>query len=245
MMRICYDDEGNMPFSYFNTKGQLVGLDIELLEILGEDFDTRIEFVPIPGGQDLSLYFNSGYCDMGIGNGLAPQLSMVQDYSIPYLDYTLAFLVKDFRRHEFNNLKLLRQEDLILAIGSDPYYQHLLHDLLPRANLLAIDSYDTFFDHYSDKADGLVTLAEKGAAWSLLYPEYTVATPFGDKIKFPVAFPVPLGEESLADLLKNWITLKQKDGTINDLYDYWILGMQPTHHTPRWSIVRDVLHWVD
>jgi ABC-type amino acid transport substrate-binding protein len=72
-----------------------------------------------------------------------------------------------------------------------------------------------------------------------------VATPFGDRIKFPVAFPVPLGEESLADLLKNWITMKQKDGTIAGLYNYWILGLEPEVHEPRWSIIRNVLHWVD
>jgi ABC-type amino acid transport substrate-binding protein len=244
-MRVCYEDEGNMPFSYFNTNGQLVGMDIELVEILGKDFNTSIEFVPVPGSQNLSSYFNSGYCDMGIGNGLAPQLSEVQDYSIPYIDYTLAFLVKDYRRHDFNDFKLLSRQDLTLAITAGPYYQNLLHTLLPRADLLIIDSYDTFFDHYSDMADALFTVAEKGAAWSLLYPAYSVAIPFGDKIKFPIAFPVPLGEESLADLLKNWISLKQKDGTINGLYDYWILGKQPAHHTPRWSIIRDVLHWVD
>lgn len=245
VMRVCYDEDNNMPFSYFNTAGQLVGLDIELIEILGADFGTRIELVP-SSGSDLSSYFNSGYCDMGIGRGLVPRLSTVQDYSVPYLDYTLALLVKDYRRHEFKTLKQLNQgQGLILAIGADPYYQTLLHNLLPRAEILSIDSNESFIEHYNTVADALVTLAEKGSAWSLLYPEYAVATPFGDKVKFPVAFPVPLGEESLADLLKNWITLKQDDGTITDLYNYWILGQQKKPHIPRWSVVRNVLHWVD
>ncbi len=244
MIRICYDEDDNMPFSYFNTSGQLVGLDIELLEILGADFNTRIEFVP-SSGADLSSYFNSGYCDMATGNALAPKLSTVQDYSIPFMDYTLALLVKDYRRHEFNDLNQIRHEDLTLAIKGDSYYQRLLHTLLPEAELLLIDSYSSFFEHYSTRADALVTLAEKGAAWSLIYPDYTVATPFGDRIKFPIAFPVPLDEESLADLLKNWITLKQQDGTITELYDYWILGQLPEKHAPRWSVIRNVLHWVD
>ncbi len=246
MMRVCYDEDNNMPFSYFNTAGQLVGLDIELVEILGADFDTRIEFVPASGG-DLSSFFNSGYCDMSIGRGLVPKLSTVQDYSVPYLDYTLALLVKDYRRHEFKKLKPLQQrQDLKLAIGADPYYQTLLHNLLPHAEILSIDSNESFIEHYNTVADALVIVAEKGASWSLLYPEYAVATPFGDNVKFPIAFPVPLGEESLADLLKNWITLKQADGTITDLYHYWILGkQQKQQHVPRWSVVRDVLHWVD
>jgi len=244
VLRVCYNEDNSMPFSYFNTEGQLVGLDVELLVILGVDFDVNLEFVPAVG-RDLSAYFNIGYCDMGIGQGLAPKLSTIQDYSITYLDYTLAFLVKDYRRHQFNDLNYIRQHGLTLAISENYYYQRLIHNLLPQAELLVIDSYESYIEHYSDMADALVTVAEKGSAWSLLYPEYAVATPFGDSIKIPVAFPVPLGEESLADLLKNWINLKQKDGTITDLYDYWILGQQQLAPVPRWSIIRDVLHWVE
>ncbi len=244
MMRVCYDEDNNMPFSYFNTDGDLVGLDIELVEILGADINTRIEFVPA-GGVDLSPYFNSGYCDMAIGHGLVPRLSLVQDYSIPYMNYTIAMLVKDYRRHEFNDLAQLQQRDVTLAIVADPYYQNLIHTLLPRAELLLIDSNESFIEHYNTRADAMITLAEKGSTWSLLYPEYAVATPFGDSIKLPVAFPIPLGEDSLAGLLRNWIILKQDDGTITDLYNYWILGQQQHNQLPRWSVIRDVLHWVD
>jgi Na+/H+-dicarboxylate symporter len=244
ILRVCYQEDNNMPFSYFNTDGQLVGFDIELLEILGVDFDVLLEFVPA-SGLDLSTYFREGYCDIGTGQGLTPELSLIQNYSLTYIDYTLAFLVKDYKRHQFNNLESLRQQELEIAIFASSYYQKLIHDLLPRAELLSIDSYTSYIEHYSDRADALVTVAEKGSAWSLLYPEYAVATPFGDSIKIPVAFPVPLGEESLADLLKNWINLKQKDGTISNLYNYWILGQQQKTHLPRWSIIRDVLHWVN
>ncbi len=244
VLRICYEDDNNMPFSYFNTQGKLVGFDIELLEIMAEDFNVQLEFVPA-ASPDLSSYFAEGYCDMGTGQPLTPELSIVQDYSHAYIDYTLGFLVKDYRRHEFNNLTILEQEDLEIAIFSTSYYQRLIHRLLPRADLLMVDSYTTFFSHYADQADALATVAERGAAWSLLHPEFTVATPYGDKIKIPVAFPIPLGEASMADFLKNWVELKKNDGSITDLYDYWILGQVADSHAPRWSVIRDVLHWVE
>jgi ABC-type amino acid transport substrate-binding protein len=181
---------------------------------------------------------------MGTGQPLTPELSMIQDYSLTYIDYTLALLVKDYRRHQFNDLEYLQQQDLEIAIFNTPYYQRMIYELLPRAELILIDSYSSYFEHYGDEADALAIVAEMGSSWTLLYPEYAVATPFGGNIKIPVAFPVPLGEESMADLLKNWINLKQKDGTINKLYNYWILGQQEKNHLPRWSIIRDVLHWV-
>ncbi len=74
---------------------------------------------------------------------------------------------------------------------------------------------------------------------------HAVATPFNNTVKTPITFPVPHGEESLADLLKMRINLKQKDGAITNLYNYWILGQQQKEHELRWSIIRDVLHWVE
>jgi ABC-type amino acid transport substrate-binding protein len=45
--------------------------------------------------------------------------------------------------------------------------------------------------------------------------------------------------------LNRWIDLKQKNGTIQKLFDHWILGEGAEDTGPRWSIIRDVLHWVD
>lgn len=34
-------------------------------------------------------------------------------------------------------------------------------------------------------------------------------------------------------------------GTIAALYGHWILGKQAIKRQPRWSIIRNMLHWVD
>jgi hypothetical protein len=38
--------------------------------------------------------------------------------------------------------------------------------------------------------------------------------------------------------------LKKRDRTIDTLYDYWILGKNAVPKQPRWSVIRNVLHWV-
>lgn len=49
----------------------------------------------------------------------------------------------------------------------------------------------------------------------------------------------------MMQFVSNWIALKRGDGTIDLLYDYWMLGGASQTREPRWSIVRDVLGWVD
>jgi hypothetical protein len=39
------------------------------------------------------------------------------------------------------------------------------------------------------------------------------------------------------------IEFKRRDGTIDALYGHWNLGKQGGKREPRWSIIRNVLHW--
>ena len=61
----------------------------------------------------------------------------------------------------------------------------------------------------------------------------------------PAAFMVPIGETEWRDVLNSWVLLKRTDGTVQKLYDYWVLGKDAELHEPRWSVIRNVLHWVD
>ena len=61
--------------------------------------------------------------------------------------------------------------------------------------------------------------------------------------KIPLAYPIARHDERLASFLNNWIELKRRDGTIDQLYRHWILGQTASTPHPRWSVMRDVLKW--
>ena len=84
--------------------------------------------------------------------------------------------------------------------------------------------------------------AERGSAWTLLYPQYSVVVPDGALVKVPLAYPIGRSDEAFATFLNTWIELKRKDGTLDSLYKYWVLGQNAAPRQPRWSIGRDVLH---
>ena len=64
-------------------------------------------------------------------------------------------------------------------------------------------------------------------------------------MKVPLAYPIARHDEAFASFINTWIELKRKDGTIDTLYSYWVLGRDAAPPRPRWSIIRNVLHWVD
>jgi ABC-type amino acid transport substrate-binding protein len=93
-------------------------------------------------------------------------------------------------------------------------------------------------------ADAVAMPAERGSAWTLRYPQYAVVVPSPDPIKVPLAYAMPRGEPELGAFVNTFIDLKRRDGTLDALYRYWILGRSATPRAPRWSIIADVLHWV-
>ena len=115
---------------------------------------------------------------------------------------------------------------------------------LPQAELVVLNSITEFFGERGEGLGALVYSAEAGSAWTLLYPAYTVAIPQPDVLEAPLAYPLARGDQDMVDFINLWIDFKKKDKTIARLYDYWVLGKNAVPESPRWSIIRNVLHWV-
>ncbi len=108
-----------------------------------------------------------------------------------------------------------------------------------------IETPRDFFRAEKGTFDALLFSAESGSAWSLIYPEFTVAVPQPTILKVPLAYAVRRGDKEMAATLSNWIILKQRDITIDRLFDHWVLGKPSEKAEPRWSVIRNVLGWVD
>jgi Na+/H+-dicarboxylate symporter len=232
----------SLPFTYFNTEGQLVGFNIEMAHMLARDLGVTLEFVPISHAV-MAEQLQAGYCDIVMAPvAVTPERAQTMIFSTPYMDQTLAFIVKDHRRNEFNSRAAIRR---LLAprigVPNVPYYIDKVRKYLPQATLVVLNSAREFFESRGEELDALVFSAESGSAWSLLYPAYTVAIPQPDVLAVPLAYPMAQSDQKLVNFINTWIELKKKDRTIAAFYDHWILGKHAVTKQPRWSVLRNVL----
>ena len=86
--------------------------------------------------------------------------------------------------------------------------------------------------------------AERGSAYTLLHPEYSVAVPKPRPFKVPLAYVIAGRDDAMAAMVNTWIELKRKDGTIDELFAHWILGQNAAPAQPRWSVLDALLHRV-
>jgi len=248
VLRVGYNPD-RLPFTFFNNAGGLVGFDVEMAHRLAKELGVSLEFIPFEV-DTMAQQLNGDHFDIIMaGVPMYTERLETMSFSDPYLDLTFAFVVKDNRREEFATVEKImgtRGRGLTFGVrGGYEYYSNRAKETLPLAKVVQLESYRDFFEDNTGKVDALVTSAEVGAAWTLLYPEYHVVVPKPVLSLLPLGYPVALGDPEMVAFLNHWIDLKKKDNTIEKTYNYWILGQGVTEKKPRWSIIRNVLHWVE
>jgi Na+/H+-dicarboxylate symporter/ABC-type amino acid transport substrate-binding protein len=235
----------SLPYAFFNAAGDLVGLDVELAHRLASELNVRLELVPLDR-EHMEEQINAGVCDIAMSGVVVTTLRASRTlFSTSYVDETMALVVPDGLRNEFSSWDQLRlRPSLKLAIPDIPYYVQEIRERLPNVDLQVVHDLTPFFAA-TDRSgvDGLVFAAERGSAWTLMYPNLSVVIPEPDLVKLPLAYPIGQRDQAFATFVNTWIELKQKDGTLDRLYKYWILGLDAAPKQPRWSIIRNVLHW--
>jgi ABC-type amino acid transport substrate-binding protein len=234
-----------MPFAFKNREGKLVGLDVEMARTLAADLSVDVQFF-LADIDNLSGLLEAGVADIAMtGVVVTPDRAAGALFSTPYLDETLAFVTRDQLRDRFRTWDSIRQLGAVkVGIPDIPAFRRAVAARAPGLELVPLRQADQFLTG-RDEVMAYVLPAERGSVLTLLHPAYSVVVPQPDTIKLPIAYPLARADERWVRFINTWLELKQRDGTIDALYRHWILGEDSTRPTPRWSVVRDVLHWVD
>jgi len=243
VLRVGYHPD-NLPYTFFNAQGDLVGFDIDMAHFLARQFGKGLEFVPFEF-QTLADQLERGDFDVAMSGVemLAQRLSETR-FSAPYLYVTGALVVLDHRRAEFaRRIDELDFEGLRVAVSRTASANELIHYALPGIEIVQIGEPRDFFESSDEGIDALVWFAENGSAWTLLYPRFSVV-PLRPAIQVPLAYAVARRDEEFADFLSHIIDITRATPFDEQLYDQWILGKNAETKTPRWSVIRNVLGWV-
>ena len=154
-------------------------------------------------------------------------------------------MVKDHRRDEIaNRVEERNYQGLRVAPPRDIQGAGYVRAVLPGVEVVQIGSPREYFESGGEGADAIIWTAEAGSAWTLLYPHFSVV-PLRPITQIPLAYAVAPREAALAEYLSRWLEVFKGTSFDERLYDHWILGKTAVPRSPRWSVLRNVLGWVE
>ena len=244
VLRVGYFED-SLPYVFFNSRGELVGFDVEMALQLARDLGVSAELVPVDR-KILGAALDPQACDIVMsGAAVTADRAISVQFSTPYLDETIAFIVPDHLAvafSEWSNVRTMGR--LRLGVPRDPYFTRKIRDELGDVDIVPIERMDQLFVAQNPPLDAGVATAERGSAYTLLHPEYSVAVPRPRPFKVPLAYVIAGRDADMTAMVNTWIELKRKDGTIDELFAHWILGQGGNAaKSRRWSIIHDVLGW--
>ncbi len=245
VLKVGYNPD-QLPFSYFNSNDDLVGLDVELTQVLANELDVKVEYIPYTF-ETVVGSLDQGEFDIAI-SGLQMTTKRIQlvNFTRPVLNLHYAFVLKDHRVDEFETDELIRsaKQIRIAHVGDYPIIEHL-NKKFSNLKFTQINSDKEYFDTKNEDFDALLISLEAGKTWTLLRPEYATMFRKEGIVSFPAAYGVSRENIELLSFMNSWLELQHTSGKIDQLSDYWISGKNAVPVKPRWSVIKDVLHWVE
>ncbi len=230
-----------IPFTFFNTDSELVGLGIDLAHQLAYDLGVSIEFVPIRRGKMIyglrHDYYDIVMSDIFLSTKYAQEIYL----SKPYLTVSLALVVKKDNDNLDSFESATKVDSFTICYFEREEVAKEYASFFPNAKIEQIYGLDEFFnDKDSSEYDAYLTSAERASILTITHPGYKVVNPLPYHIKNALVF--PLASSTIwKRYIDNWIELRKKDGTIQRLYSQWILGREYKKKEKAWSVWDNII----
>jgi ABC-type amino acid transport substrate-binding protein len=234
------------PFCFLNVDGNVVGYDIAFAYDLAYDLGCQLELVPLDYDH-LIEELNGKYYDIAmsavtINESRLKALAFTQ----PYITSRLILVVKEKMKKQFTNIdNTIENKKIKIAVLKGSSFEAAVKEIFPGKEVVCLDNYDQF--ESCDPYVALLWEEMEATAWALCHRNFRIVfhtPPLGFD---SLAYPIRGDSQRFLHYLDQWLELKKSEGFTEKQYDLWIKGKTEIAAPvePRWSIIRNVLHWVD
>ncbi len=244
VLRVGYGPEV-IPFSYLNADGDLVGFDISYAYALARDLGVRLELHPITSWDQLSEALGANRFDLALG-GIYVTPKRLRDVTVSdtYLETLPALIVDADDTDKFVAWdRSESSEDLKVAVFDSTVIKHLADRFFPEAQFETVADYGISLKDIN--FDAAVWTLEQARAWALANVGYTAVVPKDAGAPLSLAFLMPPNSPVFLRYVHDWLDLQRVEGFQAAQKSYWLEGKPRSNNRPRWSILRNVLGWVD
>lgn len=232
------------PFSYFNNKGELVGLNITYAHKLAHDMNVNLVFIPF-SYKSLGQSLHNNLIDIAMSPIILSETTL-KDMNFPhyYLTTPNVLIIPRSRKEEFHNFDRIQQNPF-LVIGVIGLHKETLSRILPQAQSLQIEFIDKIDEYLTQgQVDAILWTKEQGLEYCRSHPEYVVMEYGSNTGTSYLSYPVKYEAFGFIFFLDRWLGIQEHIGFKTEQTNYWFDDDPPEKKQPRWSLIRNVFHLV-
>jgi ABC-type amino acid transport substrate-binding protein len=239
-LRVGYHPEA-VPFCFKNHHNEIVGYDVAFAYELAKDLGCRLELVPLNYARIADELEEERY-DIAMSAVSITEKRLQQlSYTHPYVNGKIVLLVRKDCSQIFSSLEKINSNPKIkIAAIKGSSYEAIARRLFPYSRIVLIDDFNTF--ESSSCADALIWQEQEA-----VHSKFSVASTVPSLGVDTLAYAVSNHSEKLLNYLNQWLQLKEAEGFTEKQYNLWVLGKTSEFSPiePRWSFIRNVLHWTN
>lgn len=245
VLRVGYQPSAT-PFSFTNADGSVVGYDIAFAYELAYDLGCKLELIPLNYSHLIEELNEKKYDIAMSAISITEHRLKYLSFSKSYLTPRFVFVVKEQKKKQFQHLEdVLSNPFIEIAVLKGSSYEHTVRELFPHHKIITLSQYDDFLQQPDRVA--LFWEEAEAAAWTICHRKYRVILPQPSLGKDTLGYAIRNDSARFLHYLNEWLDLKKTQGYTDKQYDLWVKGKTEIAAPPekRWSIVRDVFHWVE
>ncbi|MBV8406505.1 MAG: cation:dicarboxylase symporter family transporter [Alphaproteobacteria bacterium] len=230
-----------IPFSYWNSRNELVGFDIAYAFRLARDLGVQLEFIPF-AWQRLGTDLENNRFDIAMA-GIYVTDERLQNLTVSrfYYHSPVALIVPSSRATAFMDRAAINaMKDLRLVSFDDPVLLPTVRRLFPNAKVEVVPDYDVL-PQIADRFDAAIWSEQQANTWSAAHPGFTATVPTGTGAPFMFAYLLPPNARSFQEYLDQWLILHADDGFRQEQVAYWLEGKPRASRQTRWNLLDAVL----
>jgi len=214
---------GNQPpLNMRDKRGELIGLEVDLVETLARSMGLEARFVPMPFG-DLLAALEDGEVDLVIsGMTITPERNARVAFAGPYVISGKSILTRSRKIANVESTAALDDPKRSYAALAGSTSEQFVKTALPRAQLVATRDYDSAVQMViHDEVDALVADFPFCAFAVLRHPEadlVSLVTPFTIE---PLGIALPADDPLLVNLVENYLSTLANTGILTQLKAKW------------------------
>ena len=235
------------PFTYRNRSEALVGFDMSYAYELARDLHVDLDFYPIDWSTVTDDLIKHRFDIVMAGAYLTDERLRRLAVTNPYFVSPLALITRSDRVDGFLTYDRVKsRSDLTVAVFRDPVLVPLVHDILPLAHVVTLESYDQL-EGRRDVDAALWSLAQ-ARSWASRHTGFTAVEPENMGSPLVFGYLLPPQSSDVSQFLNLWLSLHDNNGFRARQIAYWIDNSVPAARKPRWNLLDDVVApawWAD